>query len=306
MMPTTLERVTRPSLTPPPSVTLSRSGLVAELTEDRFTRSGVVLRVDTIPQSHVNVDDPSDLQFEYIQRIGHIIDLCRGPKEPITAIHLGAGALTLPRYIAYTRPGSRSQVIEWEADLVDFVRQHIPWDSSASIRVRYGDAREVVEKLPAGLRGSADLVVVDLFAGNHTPSHLTTREFFQLLSPLLRQGGVLAVNMVDGRPQQFARSQCATLRQIFGFVGAVGESGVVRGRRFGNMILVATAAHQEPAWWPELTRRGPHPTTVLSGASMDRFIAGAPVQTDANPLPSPTLGGGIFSDLGETKTLGDS
>ena len=305
-MPTTLIQVMRPSLTPPPRVTLAHSGLVAELTEDRFTRSGVVLRVDGIPQSQVNVDDPSELQFEYIRRIGHVIDVFRDPGEPVTAIHLGAGALTLPRYIAHTRRGSRSQVIEWEPDLVEFVRHHIPWDSSASIRVRYGDAREVVDKLPSGLRGSADLIVVDLFAGNHTPSHLTTIEFFQLLAPLLSPDGVLVANTVDGRPQRFARSQVETLRQVWGFVGVTGESGVVRGRRFGNMILVATPSEGEPAWWPELSRLGPHPTTVLSGVRLDRFISGAPAQTDANPLPSPTLGGGVFQGLGDSSTLGDS
>lgn len=269
---------------------------MARLDVDRFTRSGVVLRVDGIPQSQINVDDPSDLQFEYIRRIGHVIDLFRPAGQAVTAIHLGAGALTLPRYLEHTRPGSRSQVIEWEQDLIDFVREHIPWDPTASIRVRYGDAREVVQRLPAGLYGSADLIVVDLFAGNHTPSHLTTVEFYQLLTPLLGPGGVMVVNMVDGRPQAFARSQCRTLQEVAGFVGVVGESGVVRGRRFGNLILVATPSDAEPHWWPDLQRLGPHPTSVLSGDRLQRFIAGASVQTDASPLPSPTLGGGVFTE----------
>jgi len=129
----------------PASTTLASSGLTAELERDRFTRSGVVLRVDGIAQSQVNPDDPTDLQFEYIRRIGNVIDLFRPEGKPITAVHLGAGALTLPRYVSHTRPGSRSQVIEWEQDLVDFVRGVIPWDPSWSIRVRYGDARDVVE-----------------------------------------------------------------------------------------------------------------------------------------------------------------
>lgn len=273
---------------------LGNSGHTARLVRDRFTSNGVVLSVDNIPQSQVNPDDPTDLQFEYIRRIGNIIDLLRPDATPITALHLGAGALTLPRYVAHTRPGSRSQVVEWERELVDLVREHIPWNSSWSIRVRYGDARAQVATLPAGLQGTIDLIVVDLFSGNHTPEHLTTREFYSLLTPLLRPDGVVVVNSVDGRPQTFTRAQCRTLREVFGFVGLSGESGVVRGRRFGNVILTATIGEAEPDWWSALTRLGPHPTTVMSGASMDRFIADAPLQVDSERIDSPRLGGGFF------------
>lgn len=296
---TTLAGVSVPALTPPPQIILAESGLTAELARDRFTRDGVVLRVDGIPQSQVNVEDPGDLQFEYIRRIGHLIDLFRTSGQAITAVHLGAGALTLPRYIEHTRPGSRQQVIEWERDLVEFVREYIPWDPRASIRVRYGDARDVIQRLPAGLSGQADLVVVDLFAGNHTPSHLTTTEFYSLITPLLRPDGLLVVNTVDGRPQAFVRSQCRTLQEVCGFVGVSGESGVVRGRRFGNLILIGTPRANTPEWWPDLQRLGPHPTSVLAGVSLERFIAGAPVQTDASSIPSPELGRGVLSGLGE-------
>jgi spermidine synthase len=282
----------------PAGVTLSRSGFRAQLSKDRFTASGVVLSVDGIAQSQVNPEDPTDLQFEYIRRIGHIVDLFRPEGDPVTAVHLGAGALSVPRYIAHTRPGSRSQVIEWEQELVDLVRAHIPWDSSWSIRVRYGDAREALSSLPAGLFGAVDLVVVDLFSGSSTPSHLTTLEFYQEIRPLLRPDGLVVINVVDGRPQDFTRAQCRTLREAFGFVGLSGESGVVRGRRFGNVVLVATLEPQEPAWWGSLQRLGPHPTSVLSGSSLDRFIAHAPLQTDDQRLPSPRLGQGFFGPEG--------
>jgi hypothetical protein len=278
----------------PDEVMLSNSGLVASLSKDRFTSTGVVLSVDGIAQSQVNPEDPTDLQFEYIRRIGHLIDLFRPEGAPITAVHLGAGALSIPRYVSRTRPGSRSQVLEWEPELIELVRKHIPWDSTWSIRVRYGDARETLGRLPSGLHGQVDLVVVDLFSGSSTPSHLTTLEFHQAMRPLLRPDGMVVINVVDGRPQAFTRSQCATLGKVFGFVGLTGESGVVRGRRFGNVVLVATVAEGEPEWWSGLQRLGPHPTSVLSGPSLQRFIAHAPVQTDAERIPSPKLGQGFF------------
>ena len=82
-----------------PSVTLKLSGHVATIEPDRFTPGSFQLIVDGTPQSHVNMDNPGELFFEYVQRIGHVIDLIGDPGEPITAVHLGAGALTLPRYV---------------------------------------------------------------------------------------------------------------------------------------------------------------------------------------------------------------
>ena len=268
---------------------LSRSGLTASLSEDRFVRGGWVLSVDGVPQSQIMPERPSALVFEYIQRIGTVIDLFRPGTDSVSTLHLGAGALTLPRYLSATRPGSRSQVIEWEEDLVDFVRDHLPWDPSWSIRVRYGDARQMLTQLPQGLQGAVDLVVVDVFSGNATPSHLTTVEFFQLLPPLLAPGGVVAVNLVDVRGGRFARAEAAALQEVFGFVGILGESGVIKGRRTGNYIMVATREKGVPPWWEEVVRRGPHPTTSMTGTKVDRFVSGIAPQRDDASLPSPEL-----------------
>jgi hypothetical protein len=278
----------------PESITLQASGLRATMAEDRFVPGSLVLTVGTTPQSHVHVGEPDRLQFEYIQRIGHICDLIRPAGAPITALHLGGGALTLPRYIETTRPRSRQQVIEWESDLIDLVRRHAPWDSSWSIRLRYGDARETIAKLPAGLHHSVDLIIVDLFAGDHTPAHLTTTEFYRSLLPLLAPTGWVVVNMVDGPGQRFARSQWATLTKLFSFVGVTGEASVVRGRRFGNLVCVASPQPGDPPWWPDLQRLGPHPTATLSGTKLSNVVSGFAAVTDDTATPSPQLGKGFL------------
>jgi len=141
----------------------------------------------------------------------HVIDELATPGEAITAVHLGAGALTLPRYIEATRPGSRQQVIELERDLVELVRDALPWQRTASIRIRYGDARDVVARLPGGLRGSADLLVIDIFSGARTPAHVTSVEFYRSAVQLLAASGIVLVNIADGPGLAFARGQVATL-----------------------------------------------------------------------------------------------
>ena len=279
---------------PIPSITLKLSGYRAEIENDRWVPGSYSLIVDGTPQSHVNLDDPSELFFEYIQRMGHVIDQLGLPGEPITAVHLGAGALTIPRYIAATRPGSRQQVIEIEQDLVDFVRAELPWPKTASIRVRYGDAREVVNKLPEGLRGSADLLVIDIFSGARTPAHVTSVEFYREACSLLRPGGVVLVNVADGPGLAFARAQTATLLEVTGHVAALAETSILKGRRFGNVVLVGSNAQLPTEWMPRLLAGGPHPAKVVEGSELRDFIAGAAVTTDASAVPSPLPSKGVF------------
>ncbi len=227
-----------------------------------------------------------------MQRIGHVIDQL--PEGPITAVHLGAGALSLPRYVEATRPGSRQQVVELESDLVDFVREHLPWPRQASIRVRHGDARAVLEKFPAGLRGAVDLLVIDVFGGSRIPAHVTSLEFYTAAVELLAPGGVVCVNVADGPGLAFARGQAATLLAATGHVAALAETQILKGRRYGNVVLVGSATPLPLEWMPRLLAGGPHPAKVVTGPELTSWIAGAPVATDATAVASPPPSKSIF------------
>jgi hypothetical protein len=276
------------------SATLKLSGYHAVIESDRWVPGAFTLLVDGTPQSHVNLDDPSQLFFEYVQRIGHVIDQLGMPGEPLTAVHLGAGALTLPRYIEATRPGSRQQVIELESDLVELVRDHLPLPKAASIRLRYGDAREVLGRLPAGLRGSADLVVVDVFSGARTPAHVTSLEFYREAVTLLKPTGIIAINVADGPGLRFARGQAATLLAAVEDVAALAETQILKGRRFGNVVLIGSPGKLPLDWMPRLLAGGPHPSKVVTGTELRDWIAGASIVTDATAIQSPPPSKGIF------------
>lgn len=279
----------------PEPVTLS-SGLVAEVEEDRWVPGAIQLLVDGTPQSHVNLRDPSEVFFEYVRRIAHAIDLFRTPGQPISALHLGGGAFTLPRYIEATRPGSRQQVVELESSLVELVREAAPLPKRASIRVRHGDAREVLGKLPQGMHGAIDLVVVDIFAGSRTPAHVSSIEFYELIAPLLAPDGLVVVNTTDGTGQAFTRSQVATLAAVFGTVAAVGEPQTLKGRRFGNVVLLASNSDvdHELDWLPRLLAGGPHPARMLVGRELDEWLRGARAVTDVEAVPSPEPPAEVF------------
>ncbi|WP_091230592.1 spermidine synthase [Microbacterium sp. 3J1] len=273
-----------------PQARLDHGG-IARIGPSEFT-SGFELVVDDTPQSHVDLDDPTHLHFEYIVRMGAVIDQL--PDGPLTAVHLGAGALTVPRYIEATRPGSRQQVIELEAPLVALVREHLPLPRNAAIRVRIGDAREGVRRLPPALVGSCDLVVSDVYSGAQTPAHLTSLEFYRELAELLASGGVLLVNVADGPGLAFARRQVATISEVLPEIGVLADTQVLKGRRFGNLVIAASVAPLPTEWLPRVLAAGPHPAKIAQGAEVTAFVQGARVVTDADAVASPRPDASLF------------
>jgi spermidine synthase len=273
-----------------PEITIGAGRALIE--PDRYSPGSFTLVVDGTPQSHVDLEDPTHLAFEYVRRIGNAIDLL--PAGPVTALHLGAGALTLPRYVEATRPGSRQQVVELEQGLVDLVRRELPLPRGASIRIRYGDAREVMLKLPAGLRGTVDLLVVDVFGGSRIPAHVTSLEFYQAASTFLSPTGMLVVNSADGAGLQFARGQASTVSTVFEHVAAVADPATLKGRRFGNVVLIASHSSLPVDQMPRIYSSDPLPAKVVAGRELRDFIAGAPVVTDATAVPSPEPNRNVF------------
>src|SRR5258708_6740562 len=159
----------------PPEGTALDTGLGhAELLRDADRRAAWMLLIDGVPQSHVDLDDPGYLDFEYVRRIGHVIEEAAPAGQPLRVLHLGAGALTLARYVASTRPGSPQLAVEVDAALVDLIRLRLP-PRNPRLRVRVGDARAELERLRPG---SFDVVIADVFAGGRTPAHLTSAEFW--------------------------------------------------------------------------------------------------------------------------------
>jgi spermidine synthase len=153
------------------------------------------------------------------------------------------------------------------------------------VRVRIDDARAGLTSLhPA----SADLVVSDVYAEGRTPAHLTSVEVAHEGARVLRPGGTYAVNLADGPPLAFARSQLATLRAVFPQVGVLADTGVLRARRFGNLVAVASTGELPLDGLLRRAAADPMPTRVVHGEALRRFTTGAPVVTDATAVPSPT------------------
>ncbi|MEV7782061.1 fused MFS/spermidine synthase [Kitasatospora sp. NPDC088351] len=254
---------------------------------------GWLLTLDDTPQSYVDLGDPTHLEFEYTQRIGHLVDALAPAGRPLDALHLGGGALTVPRYLAATRPGSRQHVVEVDGPLLALVEEHLPWQGpGVDITATVGDARAALADLPAA---SLDLVVADVFHGSRTPAHLTSVEFLRLAAAVLRPDACYAANLADGPPLAFARAQAATLRAVFPQTCLIAEPPVLRGRRYGNILLVGSA---RPLPVADLGRRlaaDIFPARLTDGADLAAFTGRTPAVTDATARPSPPPPDGAFS-----------
>jgi hypothetical protein len=280
---------------------------LAELLRDADRPRAWLLVVDGTAQSYVDLDDPRYLEFEYMRRIGHVADLAAPPGRSLRVLHLGGGGLSLARYVAATRPGSDQVAVDRDAKLVEFVRQRLPLDQpprraakpgragraarAGRIRVRVADARAELEQARPG---SFDLVVADLFAGATTAPHLTSAEFATGAARALTAKGIFVVNIGDGPPLTHARARIAATQTAFGHCCVLADAGVMKGRRFGNLVLAA--AHR-PLPTPALERLAagdPFPGKLLYGDELDRFVAGAKPITDAEPKPSPAPPAGVL------------
>ncbi|MGW6643663.1 spermidine synthase [Streptomyces iakyrus] len=273
------------------AVVESVDGGLAELIPDRERPRAWTLVIDGAPQSHVDLDDPAYLSFEYQRRLGHVIDLVAPPGRPVHAVHLGGGALTLARYVAATRPRSTQQVVERDGPLVQLVRRELPLDPNARIRVRSTDAREGLAKVPDGW---ADLVITDVFSGARTPAHLTSTEFLDDVRRALKPSGVYAANLADGPPLAHLRGQIATAAARFERLALVADPAVLRGKRFGNAVLVASDHPLPTAELTRLAASDPHPARVEHGRTLTDFTGGAAPVTDLAAVASPAPPASVF------------
>lgn len=239
---------------------------------------GWILSIGGAEQSHVDLTDPTRVFYEYLRRIANVMDLVSAPGRPIRTVHLGGGALTLPRYIAATRPGSIQVVVELARELPDFVTTHLPLPRGAQLEFVIADARAAREEL-ATKTTPFDVVVLDVFAGANAPQHLRERSFYQELKELLAPGGVLVVNVGDDPGLRFFAEQANALGgagrpgqpPVFPDVWCLTEQSMLRGSNTGNLVLLA-GDHIPRDWQDQLMMQGPHPGAVLNRWELEDWL----------------------------------
>jgi len=201
--------------------------------------TGILLMLDGAESSFLDLRDPAHLDFEYHQQMDATLTALRGEGGPVRALHLGGAGCALARAWDVTRPGSQQVAVEIDEVLAARVRTWFNLPRSPRLRIRVGDAAEVVE----GLRpGQWDVIVRDVFNGGSVPASCRSGAFMASCLEALAPGGLLLVN-TSSVPRSQAGAEIQALREALegkasGLV-IVADPAAMRGRRRGNLVLVA-------------------------------------------------------------------
>jgi len=254
----------------------------AQIIEDPERDSGRTLILDALPHSYVDLDDEAHLEFDYMRMFGDVLAVAAPPDEPLDTLHLGGGALSLPRYLDATRPGSTSRVLEIDPMLEQLAVAELGYEPTSAIEVVTGDARLALEDEPDD---AYDVVVGDTFAGLAVPWHLTTREVAGEVSRTLTDDGLYTVNLIDRPPMDFARAKAATLASVFTHVTVLGPPERLRGAEGGNLVLVASDAPLDRAGLEDAIAAREGDEVVLADAAVDELAAeGVVLRDDFAPV----------------------
>ncbi len=233
-------------------------------------RGGVTVHMDGSPQSHVQPDDPTLLVFEYVQHLAIAIDSL--PPGPRGVTHVGGAGLTLPRWVEATRPGSPQIVCEPDEALTELVRREVPLPRRHRIRVRPVDGVTGVRALKDA---SADVVVTDAYAGGRVPAELVGTAYARDVARVLKPTGLALWNLADEPGMRWVARVVATVATSLPHVALVATHEVLKGRRFGNSVLLASASPLPLEALRRDVARANLPTGLREGPALTRLLAGA-------------------------------
>ncbi len=194
-----------------------------------------VLEMDGMEQSVLDPNDPTKLVFDYMRRIGDLFDSL--PAGPLRVLHIGGAAMTLPRYVLATRPGSRQIVLEPANDVIALVDEVSPLPPNSGISVRPVTGQVGIREIGDA---SQDVVVLDAYAEGVVPEELLSVEFVSQVRRVLDVGGMFVANVADTMPLQRVRDFVPRISGLGNLVIGV-EPATLEGGREGNVVVACGA-----------------------------------------------------------------
>jgi spermidine synthase len=185
---------------PPPGTVYANESQYSyiAITQDEEQPNIREMVLDRLIHSRVNLENPRELRYEYEWVYTAVLDKYYPEGKPIEALVIGGGGYTYPHYLEATRPGSRIDVAEIDPAVTEaaFAAFGLPRDTS--IGIFNMDARNFVDDaLSAEPLRRYDCILGDSVNDYSVPYHLTTFEFNEKLSRLLKDDGIYLLNLID-------------------------------------------------------------------------------------------------------------
>ncbi|MDR0366807.1 MAG: spermidine synthase [Bifidobacteriaceae bacterium] len=238
----------------------------------RFEVEGdsVTLYINALPSSQFSFSSPTDFEFEYMRWMFAACEVTFSKTAAPRALHLGAGGCALARGIAHRWRDSRHLAVDTDAELAKQVRTYLPLPRKPVLRLRVADAAQTLSARPPA---SHDLIIRDVFAADGTMDELWSgAQAAAWAASALRTGGLFLANRGERPPGTGARAELRALMEQFAYTAVIAEPGLLRGRRKGNLVLVARHEPLDGAAEATLARK------LRMGAVPARLIVGAEAQ----------------------------
>lgn len=243
--------------------------------------TGVTLFIDGTESSHHHLSDPELLAFEYMQYMQAVL-VAQLP-EPVKSgssqgrprvLHIGGAGCTMARAINAHWPSSHQVAIEPDELLGTYARQWFDLPRAPHLRIRAQDGLAALQSAPDG---RYEVVIRDAFSRFHIPAHLTTSEFVSHAARVLSPNGLYLANTADHPPLTLTRREVATAVDLFPYVSIITEPGILRGRRYGNVLIIGSFSPLSESLH-RILRTLPTPARLLTEDEITKFIG------DHNPI----------------------
>jgi spermidine synthase len=208
-------------LTEPPTIRLSSDQRITDEMDSAYHHILVVddivfgtrsLRFGQFYESVIRTDPPYDSVVGYTDAL-HLGPLFAPSMK--TVVFIGAGGGIAPRSFLEHYPGTRIEVVDVDAKVLEVSQKYFHLVPDPSMQLTAADGRMYVQRSA----GSYDVIILDAFTiGGRIPFHLTTQEYFGECKARLNPNGVFVMNVnssLDGPRSPIFKSLHRTLKTVF-------------------------------------------------------------------------------------------
>ncbi|MCX5683213.1 MAG: fused MFS/spermidine synthase [Planctomycetota bacterium] len=230
----------------PALVWVSAGGAAAEQTVTRYDRESKYYRIRVVDypdegrrclhfsksrgiQSSMILAEPDKLDLRYSKSMAAALALHPAPQDVLL---VGLGGASLPKFIQKNFPNVRLDIVEIDPDVVKTCQDWFEFKGTPNTRVIVMDGRMYLKRSTK----QYDLILLDAYAADRVPFHLTTLEFIQLVKSRLKPGGLVASNLWEHSANRFYYAELRTFQTTFPqtYLCRSGDSGNII--VFGSLV----------------------------------------------------------------------
>lgn len=195
-------------------------------------------------QGAMRLDEPNVIEIEYVRQMMAWLLFLRSAQ---TVLQLGLGAGALTRFCHSQLPDAKVTVVDASSRVIETCRRWFRLPASDSrLRVLHADAGAHLKSLTPQ---SVGVIQCDLYDAEARGPVLDSLSFYQECYRVLRDPGVLVVNLFGSSRPAFERSAARIDQAFEGRVLELPQTVA------GNIVLLAFRGPSFAARWPVLEER---------------------------------------------------